>query len=581
MSSSPNPLDHRIRVRTRSSAAATLGESVPGPPVEPRPLEPRPVGSQPTSPLVEAAPPAPGRRFLPADPRLRLLLLVGATVLAYQHSLRDLTRTLSYDTPLAYLGIVPVLALVLGVVRARDAHPAPTAPHRQVDWIISLPLLAVAAWVATVLPDRLGYSFWTSRIDILGLPFFVAGLTALLFGTRILRRAVPAVFLLASAWPFPYERVIDDVLVAAQRLTLAAVRVVAGSVGARNTTDALFEIGDGAGSFVVNVAPQCAGASSVVGWLLLGSTVCLALPAGHRFRKAAWLLAGVGVLVTANIARIAGIFAVGSTFGEQVAIDWVHPYVGLLIFMAAVVILVRLLPVFGLAPIGSLLPPPGAKGSGSGIDRTGLGARRLTAPVLAVLVMSTAVLHPVNTSLERFDPFRHVDATNASVPFAAVSGGIDGYQGAAYDQVEWGQQYFGVGSTWIRHRYQSSGVATPIYVDVISTTDLHAFSEFGVEACYRFHDYGIVDQGSIDVGAAAPAQHLTFFNLDTGTWWSAMAVVQPVDAGGQRRYERVLSLLPLGGYDPETPPDVDRIDDARRDLADFARATVRAASVTV
>lgn len=571
-----DPLDHRIRVRTRSGAGPTSGstfESAGSLLAPPAPVSPRP-------PAAEThAPTTPARDLLPASPRLRLALLVGATVLAYQHSLDDLVSTLSYDTPLAYLGIVPVLALVLGVFRGRDAYRSDNQPHRHVDWLIGLPMLATAAWVAIVLPDRLGYSFWTSRIDVLGMPFFVAGLTALLFGSRVLRQTLPAVVLLAFAWPFPYERIIDDLLVAAQQLTLTAVRVVAGSVGARNTEDTLFQIGEGAGSFVVNVAPQCAGASGVVGWLLLGVSVCLALPRGRRLRKSAWLAAGVVLLVAANVARIAGIFAVGSTFGESVAIDWVHPYVGLIIFVTAVVLLMRLLPLFGLAAVGSLMPPPGPReprDPGSGSSGVRFGAARLTMPVVAVLVLTTAILNPVNTSLERFDPFRDIAATNASVPFETVAGRLAGYQGAAYDDIEWGQQYFGAGASWIRHRYQSSNVATPIYVDVISTHDLRAFTEFGVEACYRFHDYGIVDQGSLDVGAASPAQYLTFFNLDTGTWWSAMAVVQAVDDAGSRRYERVLSLVPLGGYDAETPPDGARINDARADLADFTRVAVHA-----
>lgn len=508
--------------------------------------------------------------------RLRLAALVGTTAVAFHHSLEDLVGTLAYDTPLAYLGLVPLLALGLGVLLASRPGDRPRTarrlPDRDVDWIVGLPLLAASAWIALVLPDRLDYSFWTSRIDVLALPPFVAGLVALLFGVAVLRRVLPAVAMLALAWPVPWEAGVDELLLLAQRLTLEVTTLVAPLVGANRTDGSLFEIGSGARAFVVNVAPQCAGANSIVGWLLIGVATCLALPAGRRRAKASWLAAGVAVLFATNVARIAALFALGAGFGESVAIDWVHPYIGLLLFVLVVSAMAAALPRFGLPALGDLLAP------GDGVrpgDPALLRRRPLSAPVLGVLALVLVVLPPANADLARFDPFRDVDSA-AARPFAAVADGIEGFRGSAFDTVAWGQQYFGAGSTWTRHRYLGATSATPIYLDLISTRDLRTFSEFGVEACYSFHEYAIADVGRVDVGAAAPAQHLTFFNLDTGSWWTAVSTVQATDDRDGRRYERILALAPLGGTDPDVEPLPARVGEARSLLVDFSEAVVAA-----
>src|SRR5471030_2578355 len=81
-----------------------------------------------------------------------LILIVAG---AYQYSLFALARGLSYETPLAYLALVPIVALML-----------------------------VAVSAGLILPARLGPVFWLDRLDLLGLPIFVAGLVVLFYGLR-------------------------------------------------------------------------------------------------------------------------------------------------------------------------------------------------------------------------------------------------------------------------------------------------------------------------------------------------------------------------------------------------------------
>lgn len=100
----------------------------------------------------------------------------------------------------------------MSLVKARARPGELRLPDRQVDWIIGLPLLAIAGAIARFLPDRVSYDFWVNRLDLLGLPFFVAGGVAILFGSRVLYRVRLPIAALVLAWPYPYHVVLDRVL---------------------------------------------------------------------------------------------------------------------------------------------------------------------------------------------------------------------------------------------------------------------------------------------------------------------------------------------------------------------------------
>ena len=61
--------------------------------------------------------------------------------------------------------------------------------------------MMAAVAVNMLLPDKLSAMFWVWRIDLLTLPVFVAGATAIIFGVRVLWRQKLAVSYLFLAWP--------------------------------------------------------------------------------------------------------------------------------------------------------------------------------------------------------------------------------------------------------------------------------------------------------------------------------------------------------------------------------------------
>jgi hypothetical protein len=155
---------------------------------------------------------------------LRVAALVVAVVVAYHYSLRTLMRTLTVDTPLAYLGLVPVIATVLVAARA---HPKPTEvaiADRSTDYIIALPLLVGSLAINLLLPDRLSTLFWLWRVDLLSLPMFVAGAIVMLFGVRALWRVRVGVAFLLLAWPYPYSFALLNYMDGFTNVTLVALR---------------------------------------------------------------------------------------------------------------------------------------------------------------------------------------------------------------------------------------------------------------------------------------------------------------------------------------------------------------------
>ena len=90
--------------------------------------------------------------------------------------------------------------------------------------------------------------------------------------------------------------------------------------------------------FPLSVVSACSGVNSVVGFLLIGSAFA-AVVHGPIVRKVLWLVGGMLLLWAINLGRITFIFWAGRTWGEHVAIDILHPFIGLVTFSLGVVFL--------------------------------------------------------------------------------------------------------------------------------------------------------------------------------------------------------------------------------------------------
>ena len=297
----------------------------------------------------------------------RLACLIASVLLAYNYSLSTLLANAGLETPLAYVSLVPAIALALAAIRARPTRAEPPIHDRQLDYIIGVPLVLAALAVNLLLPGKLSALFWMWRIDLLTMPVFVAGAVAILFGTRVLWRQKLAIAYLFLAWPYPYESVLLSVLNAFTTATLFGITEIVQFVHVAtpvSTSDStIFVVAHHGSTFPLSVVSACSGVNSVVGFLLIGSAFG-AVVRGPIVRKVLWLAGGMLLLWMLNLGRIVFIFWAGKSWGEHVAIGILHPFVGLLLFAVGVLVMVALIRPLGMHvgvawsnPVASASPP--------------------------------------------------------------------------------------------------------------------------------------------------------------------------------------------------------------------------------
>ncbi len=503
---------------------------------------------------------------------LRAALVLGAIGLAYHYSLLTLLRNLTLQTPLAYLGLVPFIALALAVIYGRRWRWEPNVHDRQLDYIIGIPLLAVALLVLLVLPVALSSLFWRWRLDLLSLPLFVAGAVTIVFGLRaMLRVKVPIAFLLL-AWPLPYTLVINDWLQVFTSATISALQSIVAIVPVARAVESgdgsLFFIPHGSDGFLVSVAAACAGVNGSLGFLLVGTGLSSVLRGG-LLRKIAWLVAGSALIWAVNLVRIMLIFAAGNAQGESFAIDALHPVIGLVLFNLGVLVIVLALPRFGLRLHVPRPPAGGSGGPGAGGSeaRSSLPRRlpvQRAAIALSIVIVGSLVAGTANAGLRGFQPTGDDLGTPRLTEWSAAQAGVSGWTVSHVNSYPWVKQYFGTDSSWNRFAYlaqvassSAGGPPGPVFInlDVISTWDLGTFSTYGLEACYGFHNYGIVETRRVDLGNGIAGKSVIYRNPKDKVGWTAVYWEWPVRVGTRERYERIILNAPnVAGPAPAAAP---------------------------
>ncbi|HKI17245.1 MAG TPA: exosortase/archaeosortase family protein, partial [Isosphaeraceae bacterium] len=292
--------------------------------------------------------------------QIQVGVLLGAVLIAYNYSLSTLLQTVDQQTPLAYISLVPVIALALAAVRSRPLKPEPPIYDRQVDYTVGIPLILTAVAINELLPARMSAMFWVYRVDLLSLPIFVAGAVAIIFGCRVLWRQKLAIAFLFLAWPYPYEKYLLGILNAFTNLTLLAMEKIAGwthiATPAVSSDNGVFTVHHHGTAFALSIVSACSGVNGVVGFLLVGSAFA-AIVRGPILRKVLWLTGGMILLWILNLGRITFIFFAGSQWGESIAINVFHPLIGLFLFCVGVIVMLLLIRPLGMRiEIGATSP---------------------------------------------------------------------------------------------------------------------------------------------------------------------------------------------------------------------------------
>ena len=499
--------------------------------------------------------------------RIQVIALIATVLVAYNYSLSTLLQTADQQTPLAYISLVPAIALALAAIRARPLRPEPPIYDRHVDYTIGIPLIVAAIAVNEILPARMSAMFWVYRIDLLTLPMFVAGAVAIIFGSRVLWRQRLAIAFLILAWPYPYQKYLLGVLNAFTNLTLLGMQKIvlfthlAKPSGSLDNT--LFIVTHHGSTFALSVVSACSGVNGIVGFLLVGSAFA-AIVKGPIVRKVLWLLGGMVLLWAINLGRITFIFFAGKEWGEPVAINVFHPFVGLVTFSLGVGVMLLLIKPLGMRiTVGENRPvsdpmPAGPVAVPSLYDdaapksknRVALAVPKVYLAVV-VAVVAALILGVSNVGLRSYNLVAGVGGQARLDAFILSPAAPPGWDVRYETTYQWAKPLFGDTSVWNRYILRSAGpgpleTGVPVVADVINTPDLSGFSAYGVENCYAFHGYSLADVAGVSLVGGITGQAMSYTSQQFGSW-SIVYWIVPVKSGKLTNYERVVLYVQNAG----------------------------------
>jgi exosortase/archaeosortase family protein len=508
-------------------------------------------------------------------PAFRAVLVLVAVAIAYRYSLRTLLGTVGTDTPLAYLGLAPLIAFGVALLLGRPGLPSADIHDRHLDYLIGVPLLATSILMTVVLPARMSLLFWYYRVDLLSLPLFVAGVVALLFGGATLWRVRYAVGFLLLAWPAPYNWALAHGMGSFSNFTLGSLRVLTHLIPiAHQQTGgdgSIFILHHGTTFFTLSVASACTGVDSFVGFLLVGLAVTTVVD-GPKAGRVLWIATGMALSFVLNLLRLMLIFWVGGQYGEKVALDGLHPVLGLILFCGGVAAMVTGLRIFRLE-VKAGPPKPAADAPARPQWRLSNNLRLAATAVVIV----TAIVAVADGGFGRYGPVASDLGSPRLVSFTEQPIVPPGWSVSPIDHYPWASQYFGSGALWSRYQFAptTATAGTTVLADVVNTSDLQSFSTYDVISCYDYHGYGLSGEKRVALGDGVEATELTF-NVPTLTGqWNALYWVWPVKSGSGVRYERIVLLDPVQiGY--TTVGTVTGADASTRTIGPAARQESRA-----
>ena len=483
---------------------------------------------------------------VPAGPRIAVA--TAAVAIAYHFSLGTLASDWRYDTPLADLVLVPPISAGLLVAASRRHRYVAFLRLGRFDFVLAGIFAAAALGLVAAGPALWSKYFWAMRIDLLTLPLFAAAAIVLLFGARALVPLAFPIGFLVLAWPLPYVALLERGLSAFTDATAWAVErtsslthvatAVDGSAGSR------YVVEHGGDQITVSVASACSGVNALIGFGVVG-VAALWLVRGRVVRRIAWLLAGAALVWSLNVARILGVFLAARQLGEHAAFDLLHPVAGIVALNVAFLLLLWLLPLFGLARRQiddvDVVDTP--------LARTAAPAQQATpwrvGPRLLVLVALTGAVALADGQLSSAAQGLDESGRPAVAAFAVRPSVGAGWTLQRVEEIGWATPYYGRHSSWVRYRLRPTGPLAAsgrftVWADAVLSPDLGALNAFTLGHCYAFHHFHVLVSRRVDLGDGVIGQ--LFVYRASGTVWHALAWQWPVLRGSNVQHERIVLL---------------------------------------
>ena len=504
-----------------------------------------------------------------------LVLILGAALVAYHFTLSTFLDNLSLDTPLAYLPLLPLIAIWATWEAAGRYRGRPTPIRdRQLDHILAVPLLLVALFLISVTPVLWGTFYWSLRPDVLSFALFITGAVVLAYGVGWAWRMRAPLLLLFLMWPALYISFLSGVLSWFVRATDSVLSLITShlalGVSQVASNPSLLVVHPAVGpALQISVSAACAGGDGVLGFLLIGGALLTAVT-GPISGRLLWLVAGLLLTFVLNVGRIVAIALLAGAGHAAFALGGFHEVIGLVLFGLGMAAMLWLLPGFGLSRPASLggpaLPPAGQARGGNpaatvsptswSAATMGLGGLcwRRAARVASVL-LGIGLFLAADQSLGLYAGYATGSGAPTVVAMSTASRVPRGWQLGLLTSYPWGTEYFGPGSSYVRYQLTRPGGPAGdavLWADVVTTPDNSALLTYTVENCFLFHNYDIVAASTVALGHGVTALLLNYSDPTTNGQWATLTWTWPVRAAGTTAYERIELTSPLvtGSFEP-------------------------------
>jgi exosortase/archaeosortase family protein len=471
--------------------------------------------------------------FLPAFGGLLVLVALGFGV-----SYESLLPFADGESPDALVVAIPLVALALLLLSlagsTRHGHEV------GINSVFVCPLLLLLFILLLWLPPRYGTIYWNLRLDLLALPIIVAVGVLLLFGVPALLRSGAAFGLFFVGWKPILDSLVSQVADPLARTDAFVVGILASPFAAHaRRTGQLFVVGPG-GTRTVELSTACAGLGAVFSILLVGAFLGRAVR-GSRRARLAWLTAAVGLALAMNLVRMTAIVVVADRIGLGSALSVFHATAGVVLFAAAIAVMLLLLPRFGLAlqlPAIRQAPPLRFKARGLGI-------------VVALLLAVAGLGLWTESGFGFYGPGSYADTpvltASDLLPGDAV---VHRYQAIHLPFMD---ELFGAGAQSYQYDFAVRGT-TGVGAQVVVVPTLRQARSYGALDCFVFHRYKIYSThraGLTNGGTALlAAMKLDGEDVATVSW------LQPVRVEGRNGWRRTTLFQYLDGRhvpDPYQP----------------------------
>jgi len=387
------------------------------------------------------------------------------------------------------LGFVPFVIVIAAIAFWVRSFPE-TQPGKRdvfVDAFLAIPLGVLAIYVLAFVPDYLSWYFWLFRVDLLALPLFVVAMGLVCLGYQRVLLTAPAFIVLFLLWPYPIVRfqqfLVDPFVNLTTSLTGSAVRFLALPYVQDPAAPERFlsqHLAD-ADNFELIISQACAGTSTFIAFALF-AVASMAFTRGSLGTRVRWLALGLGLAVCLNFVRIIALLLAAVTFSEHVAIDIVHPTLGLVLFALLVAGMLALVRPMGLEfSRGARGPEPAwvSAGNGGGRGLVGLGA---------IAVAGAVVIGTLDAGMQRYSFLQlgqGAPTVNLATPKELLVP-VPGWDLEFVANLNW-TDLFGRNARGDVFSYQDASGGPGIVVQHIVTEDKATLDRYPVEQCVLFH----------------------------------------------------------------------------------------------